>query len=349
MVRVGARSPRVVQNSSKTPEHLPRLRSGTFSHCLLTLVVTLASFGPLSAQDSIDDAVRVLPSAVGSTFASTRPVVLANVDLVLVNVTVLDQAGRAVSGLALTNFAVTDQKNRQTIKYLSNEDEPISLVVVLDVSASMATRVQQERRAFSDLVSTSNPQDDFCLIVVSDKPRIALHFDDPTSDMAPVVNTLQPDGTTALWDGMYLGIKELKAARHQRKAMVVISDGGDNHSRYTESELRSLLKEADAEVYAIGLFDRYATRIEEKKGPLQLDEVTSVTGGRVFSVHDAAQLSRAVTQISYELRNQYVLGYYPSDRSRDGKWRKLDIRLAGSASQAKLRLYTKKGYYAASE
>jgi len=129
----------------------------------------------------------------------------------------------------------------------------------------------------------------------------------------------------------------------------VISDGGDNHSRYTESELRSLLKEADAEVYAIGLFDRYATRIEEKKGPLQLDEVTSVTGGRVFSVHDAAQLSRAVTQISYELRNQYVLGYYPSDRSRDGKWRKLDIRLAGSASQAKLRLYTKKGYYAASE
>ena len=135
--------------------------------------------------------------------------------------------------------------------------------------------------------------------------------------------------------------------------MVVISDGGDNHSRYTESELRSLLKEADVEVYAIGVFDpcvQYirtcAIRIEEKTGPLRLDEVTSVTGGRVFSAHDSVELSRAVTQISHELRNQYILGYYPSDRSRDGKWRRLKVHLAGSASQASFRLYAKKGYYA---
>jgi Ca-activated chloride channel homolog len=163
------------------------------------------------------------------------------------------------------------------------------------------------------------------------------------------VDTLQPDGATALWDGMYLGIKELKNSRYQRKAMVVISDGGDNHSRYTESELRSLLKEADVEVYAIGMFDRYATRLEEKKGPLQLDEVTSVTGGRVLSVHDSVELSRAVTQISHELRNQYVLGYYPSKRSRDGQWRRLKVHLVGSVSQASFRLYAKKGYYAPTE
>jgi len=295
------------------------------------------------------DAVHILPRTMSRPLASTQPVVRANVDLVLVNVTVLDQAGRSVKGLAATNFAVTDERNRQTVKYLSQEDEPISLVVVLDASASMAARIQEERNALSSLIKTSNPQDDFALIVVSDKPRVALHFDDSADDIATVSNTLQPDGATALWDGMYLGMHELKAAHHQRKAMVVISDGGDNHSRYTESELRSVLKEADAEVYAIGLFDRYATRIEEKKGPLQLDEVTSVTGGRVISVHDAAELSRAVTQISYELRNQYVLGYYPSDRSRDGKWRKLNIRLAGSASQTRLRLYARKGYYAPTE
>jgi Ca-activated chloride channel family protein len=148
---------------------------------------------------------------------------------------------------------------------------------------------------------------------------------------------------------MYIGIKELKNSHYQRKAMVVISDGGDNHSRYTESELKSLLEEADVEVYAIGMFDRYATRLEERKGPLQLDEVTSVTGGRVFSVHDSVELSRAVTQISHELRSQYVLGYYPSNRNRDGKWRRLKIRLAGSASQATFRLYAKKGYYAPTE
>jgi Ca-activated chloride channel family protein len=187
------------------------------------------------------------------------------------------------------------------------------------------------------------------LIVVSDTPRVALHVDSLESDKSATVSALQPDGATALWDGIYLGVKELKSARYQRKALVVISDGGDNHSRYTESELRSLLKEADIDVYAIGMFDRYATRVEEKKGPLQLDEVTSVTGGRVFSVHDSAELSRAVTQVSLELRNQYVLGFYPSNRRRDGKWRRLKIHLTGSPMQTKLRLYAKQGYYAPTE
>lgn len=187
------------------------------------------------------------------------------------------------------------------------------------------------------------------MIIVRDEPWVAFYFDDSTSEIQGTVDAIQPDGSTALWDAMYLGIKELKNSHYQRKAMVVISDGGDNHSRYTESQLKALLKEADVEVYAIGLFDKYATRIEERKGPLELDEVTSVTGGRVFSVHDTVELSRAATQISHELRNQYVLGYYPSDHSRDGKWRKLKIRLTGSASQAKVRLYARKGYYAPTE
>lgn len=213
----------------------------------------------------------------------------------------------------------------------------------------MAPKIQEARKAFAELINTSNPQDDFGLIAVSDKPWVALHFDDSISEIPGAVDALQPEGFTALWDGMYLGIKELKNSRYRRKAMVVISDGGDNHSRYTEPELKSLLEEADVEVYAIGMFDRHATRLEERRGPLQLDEVTSVTGGRVFSVHDSVELSRAVTQIGEELRNQYVLGYYPSNRSRDGKWRRLKIRLAGSTSQASTRRYAKKGYYAPTE
>jgi Ca-activated chloride channel family protein len=228
-------------------------------------------------------------------------------------------------------------------------DEPLSLVVVLDASASMAPKMQEARTALTELVNRSNPQDDFALIIIGDTPRVALRFDDSPSDMQRVAEALQPDGSTALWDGMYLGIKELKNSRYQRKAMVVISDGGDNHSRYTESELRSVLKEADAEVYAIGLFNPYATRVEEKKGPRQLDEVTSAAGGRVLSAHDSLELSRAAAQISYELRSQYVLGFYPSHHSRDGKWRRLKVQLAGSASQAAFRLYAKKGYYASME
>jgi Ca-activated chloride channel family protein len=310
--------------------------------------VTLVLSSYLAAQVGINE-VHVLPRAMPGSPASAHQIFRANVDLVLVNVTVLDYAGRAVTGLEPTNFAVLDDKNPQVIKYLSNEDAPISLVVVLDASGSMATKIQEAREAFTELINTSNPQDDFGLIVVNDEPRVALHFDDSAGEIRRAVGALQPEGFTALWDAMYLGINELKNSRYQRKAMVVISDGGDNHSRYTESELKSLLEEADVEVYAIGMFDRYAQRPEEKKGPLQLDEVTSVTGGRVLSAHDSVELSRAVTQISYELRNQYVLGYYPSNRSRDGKWRRLKIRLTGSASQTKFRLYAKKGYYAPTE
>ena len=323
-------------------------RSGTLRHCFFAMIVALATSCHGAAQLDMNE-VHVLPRTMSAPPPALQHVLRTNVDLVLVNVTVLDQAGRAVTGLEPTNFAVLDDKKPQVVRYASNVDEPISLVVVLDASASMASKLQEARKAFTELVNASNPQDDFGLIIIGDKPRVALHFDDSASNIQNAADALQPDGATALWDGMYLGVKELKNSRHERKAMVVISDGGDNHSRYSVSELRSLLKEADVGVYAIGMFDLYATRLEEKKGPLQLDEVTSVTGGRVFSAHDSVELSRAVTQISHELRNQYVLGYYASHRSRDGKWRRLKVQLAGSTAQARFRLYAKRGYYAPTE
>jgi Ca-activated chloride channel family protein len=327
---------------------LARRMCSTLPRSLFAVIVTLATSSYVAAQVAINE-VHALPRVVAASPAPAQQMFRASVDLVLVNVTVLDHAGRAVTGLAPENFTVLDDRNPQIIRYLSKVDEPISLVVVLDASASMATKIQQARKALTELINTSNPQDDFGLVIIRDEPRVALHFDDSASEVQGTVDALQPDGFTALWDGMYLGINELKNSRYQRRAMVVISDGGDNHSRYTESEMKSLLEEADVEVYAIGMFDRFARRPEERTGPLQLDEVTSVTGGRVFSAHDPVELSHAVSQISHELRNQYVLGYYPSNRSRDGKWRRLKIHLTGSASQAKFRLYAKKGYYAPTE
>ncbi|MBI3475865.1 MAG: VWA domain-containing protein [Acidobacteria bacterium] len=299
-------------------------------------------------QIGINEA-HVLPSSDSTARLPKEHALRADVDLVMVNVTVLDHADRAITGLAASNFAVIDDKHPQVIKYVSSVDEPISWVVVLDASGSMAGNIQKARNAFADLVDTSNPLDDFGMIVVGDTPRIALQFGDSTDDIRRVTGPLEPNGATALWDGMVLGIEELKKAHHQRKAMVVISDGGDNHSRHSESELKALLKEADVQVYAIGIFNRYATRHEERVGPLQLDEVTSITGGRVFSVHDSTDLSRSVNQISLELRNQYVLGYYPSNRSRDGKWRKVKIHFMGPPPESKVRIYARKGYYGPAE
>jgi Ca-activated chloride channel homolog len=343
-----AKSSRGAQQSRRILSLFAGVRPSALPRYLFAVVVTFGASGYGAAQADMNEA-HVLPRAMPAPRAAMQHILRTNVDLVLVPVTVLDHAGRAVTGLEPTNFAVLDDRRPQVVRYLCNVDEPISLVVVLDASASMALKLEEARQAFTQLVNTSNPQDDFGLIVVRDEPRVALRFDDSASEIQAAVDALQPDGATALWDGVYLGIKELKNSRYQRKAMVVISDGGDNHSRYTESELRSLLREADVEVYAIGVFDPYATRLEEKKGPLQLDEVTSVTGGRVLSVHDSVELSRDVTQISHELRNQYVLGYYPSERSRDGQWRRLKVHLVGSVSQASFRLYAKKGYYAPTE
>jgi Ca-activated chloride channel family protein len=321
---------------------------GGLSRALLILAFALVYSSHGIAQWNANE-VHVLPRSTAVPPPSVTPTLHTNVDMVLVDVTVLDHAGRAVSGLASSSFTLLDDNRLQTVRYLSNADEPLSLVIVLDASASMAPRVEDERKALSQLVSTSNPQDDVSLIVVHDKPQEALRFQDSIDKFQEAINAIRADGQTALWDAMYLGLREPKDSRYPRKAMIVISDGGDNHSRYSESELRSLLKEADVQVYAVGLFNRYASRREEKVGPLQLDEVTSLTGGRVISVGNAAELSRAVTQISHELRNQYVLGYYPNHRSSDGGWRKITVQLAGSAAHQKFRLYARRGYYAPSE
>jgi Ca-activated chloride channel homolog len=311
------------------------------------LIFMLLSLLPRAASaQSNDDRAEILPFRASTSEISTRQVIKSNVNLVLVDVTVLDRWDRAVTGLETSDFTVLEDNTRQAIRYLSAVDQPISLVIVFDASASMATKIEAERKAVEEIINSSNPQDEFSVIVVQSKPAVVLQSDDRGSDLQQRLELIQPDGFTALWDGMYLALNGLQAARYQRKAIVLISDGGNNHSRYTQSEIKSQLEEADVEVYALGIFDRFAKRIEEKTGPLQLDEVTSVTGGRMFSVHDRAEISHAVAQISSELRTQYVLGYYSGNRDCNGKWRKLKIRLAGSAAASKLRVYARKGYYA---
>jgi Ca-activated chloride channel family protein len=312
---------------------------------LLILGFWLAS---ASAQEQLDQAY-VVPRLPSASRDSGRQVFKSAVDLVLVNVAVVDRDGRAVTGLQPADFTLLDDSAPQQLKYFWNQDEPLSLMVVLDASASMAGKLDLARHAVLDLVNASSPNNDFSLIVIGDTPRLALHLDDPVGEIHNELARLQPDGYTSLWDGMYLGMKELETARSTKRAMIVISDGGDNHSRYTEHELKTLLRESDVDVYAIGIFDRSPGRLEERRGPLQLDEITSATAGRLLSAHDAADVSRAVTQIDRELRNRYVLGYYPSVRARNGMWHKLKIRLNDSARVHRFRIYAKKGYFAPAE
>jgi Ca-activated chloride channel family protein len=284
------------------------------------------------------------PSVVkpqSSTFSTLR----ADTNLVLVPVTVLDSRDRIVNGLQAANFSLLDNRLLQTIKFFSQEDAPISMTIVLDSSGSMATKLQDVRDAALELLKNANQEDEFSLILFGNEPRVAVNFSESTDDVSKIVSSIQPDGFTSLWDAMYVALQQQKRSRHTRRAIVVISDGGDNHSRYTEDEIKSVLREADVQVYAIGLFDRFLKASEERLGPLRLDEITSVTGGRAICIHDPADITRGARDISSELRSQYVLGYYPSAHTQDGKWRAIKVRLRDLPRTQSLRLHARTGYY----
>jgi len=158
-----------------------------------------------------------------------------------------------------------------------------------------------------------------------------------------------PQGSTALLDAIYMGINKMKDAHNAKKALLIISDGGDNHSRYTEHEIKSLVREADVQIYAIGIFTAGATQPEEIAGPALLSDVATTTGGRMFTLTNPNELADVATKIGIELRNQYVLGYRPKTPVKDGKWRKIKVKLNPPKGLPPLTVYAKSGYYAPSE
>jgi Ca-activated chloride channel homolog len=198
-------------------------------------------------------------------------------------------------------------------------------------------------------MATANPQDEFFLITFADKPEMISGFGASIEDIqSPLVMSV-PKGRTALLDAVYLGINQMKQARLQRRALLVISDGGDNHSCYTERELKSLVKEADVTIYAIGIYAHYFATQEEALGPTLLDEIATSTGGRAFTVDNPNELSNVARRIGVELRDQYLLGYRPSAVQRDGKWHKIRVKMRLRKHSPQFRVYAKSGYYAPSQ
>ena len=280
---------------------------------------------------------------------ANKPLFHKNVDLVLIPVSVLDRSERPVTGLRPDQFQLSDDKASQSVKYFSHDDAPVAVALVLDASASMAVRFEDARSAAQEFIAGSNERDHFDVILVGDGPRLFPGPDDPESNFPDSLAAIRPDGQTALWDSVMAALKQLRQAPLGRKAVVLITDGGDNHSRTSERELRSVLEEAGVQMYAVAPYNPFATRPEEKRGPLELDELASVSGGRVISVRNRAEALSAVRQISRELRDEYVLGYYPSRDRRAGKWHKVKVNLNGVGDPSQLRISARKGYYEQAE
>ncbi|HMK29923.1 MAG TPA: VWA domain-containing protein [Terriglobales bacterium] len=325
---------------------------------LLVLLLFWLSLAVAQTNDEVHIAPRPQPTQPGGSSPAegmdpslkthTKPVKV-DVDLVLVPVTITDPMNRLVTGLEKENFQVFEGNERQEIRHFSSEDVPISLGVIFDMSGSMSNKIEKSREAVVEFFRTANPQDEFFMVAFNDRPELISDFTTSVEDIQGKMIYVVPKGRTALLDAIYLGLHKMKQARHQKKALLIISDGGDNHSRYTESEIKSIVKEADVQVYAIGIFDLNPRTEEEKLGPVMLAEVTDVTGGRTFTIDNPNELSDVATKIGIELRNQYVLGYRPTKPGHDGKWRKIKVKLNPPKGLPPLRIYAKTGYYAPSE
>ncbi len=338
------------------------LRTNRFSVCvsflaLIALLVCLPSMG--YAQNTDDDVhikprIEAKPASDGikeleANFSPhTRPL-KSTVELVLVPVTITDPMNRLVTGLDKENFTVFEGKSQQEIKSFSSEDAPVSLGVIFDMSGSMSSKIERAREAVVEFFKTANPQDEFFMITFADKPEEVSDFTSSIEDIQGKLVYTVPKGRTALLDAIYLGVNKMRKAKYPKKAMLIISDGGDNHSRYTEGEIKSMVKEADVLIYAVGIYDHYFPTEEEKLGPALLSDITELTGGRAFTIDNPNDLSDVATKIGIELRNQYVLGYRPTNPIKDGKWRKIKVKLLPPKGLPPLRVYAKTGYYAPAE
>jgi Ca-activated chloride channel family protein len=266
--------------------------------------------------------------------------------ITLVGASVTDPLGRLVTGLQQQHFRVFEDGVEQEIVRFSSQDVPVSIGVIFDMSGSMADKIDKSRQAAVQFFRTANPADEFFLVDFNDRAQLISPFTESVDDLQERLMYTGAHGMTALFDGVYLGLSQMRGAHNTKKALLILSDGGDNHSRYSETEVRKFVREADVQIYAIGLFEAEAPTPEEKAGPGLLNDITMMTGGRAFAVQNVNQLPDIATKISMELRNQYVLGYIPSHRTHDGKWRKIKVRLNPPKGLPPLSVSAKSGYFA---
>ena len=268
--------------------------------------------------------------------------------LVVVPVTVVDRRGAIDNGLGGNAFTLTENGVPQPIRSFSEDDAPVSLGIVLDLSGSMRGVLGAAKESLRTLMKDANPDDEVFLNGVSTRPRAYSGFEDTFEETMSRVDSERAGGYTALIDTVYESLQQLRAGAHPRKALVVISDGMDNHSRYTREELLRLAVESDAQIYTIATVasinpppaPKPMVMTEAKRGLVFLEELAARTGGINFVVSGGADIARAAASIDQALRNQYVIGYVPQDNRGDGQWRKIRVKVAGSG----MRAYARTGY-----
>jgi VWFA-related protein len=335
------------------------VRVGSFG-LLASLIPVIGLFiATPKASSADDDKASITPRAKTSEKEPPATVlgqrsgsIRVDTTLVQINVTVTDPLNRFVTGLEKEHFRLFEDKIEQKIRDFSSEDAPLSIGLVFDTSGSMGPKLQKSRQAAVQFFKTANPEDEFFLVEFNDRPELVVPFTPDTEDIQNRLEFAQSKGKTALLDGVYMAMNQMKKARNPRKAILIISDGGDNNSRYTESEIKNAVREADVQIYGIGIFEPIGSRgrtPEEQMGPSLLSEVAELTGGRSYNVENLNELADIAAKIGIELRNQYVLYYSSSNQTRDGKYRHVNVKLVQPRGLPPLKAFFRLGYYAPSQ
>jgi VWFA-related protein len=323
-----------------------------FLGCLLLCGGDTPKAASATNVTSSDQGVKVEPrkSTVPEPVTHSRAAdIRVNKTLVLINVTVTDPLNRFVTGLEREHFRLYEDKVEQEISDFSSDDAPISIGLVFDTSASMGPKLQKSRQAAVEFFKTANPADEFFLVQFNDRPELSVPFTTDTDKIQSALTFTESRGRTALLDGVYLAMHEMKKAKNPRKALLLISDGGDNSSRYTETEIKNAVREADVQIFAIGIFESLSGRgrtPEEAAGPGLLNELAEQTGGRSYAVENVAELPDIAAKIGIELRNEYILGYTPKNGEKDGRYRRVQVKLNQPKGLPPLKAYFRLGYYA---
>jgi VWFA-related protein len=281
-----------------------------------------------------------------------RPVATfrAHSDLVLIPVTVTDTLNRFVLGLQKQDFQLSEDDVEQNLTLFSDEDAPLSVGVLFDESGSMGDKLQTSRDAAAQLLNTLDKEDEAFLVEFADLAKVSVSFTSHAQAIQSALKNAQAGGLTAMLDAIDTGLLTMKTARNSRKAIVIVSDGGDNRSHYTPAQIESLVRKADVQIYAMGVFEpgiSFGLTPEEISGPRLLSEISAQTGGRAFAAALSGDLPSVANRIAVELRNQYVLGYYPKNKARDGKYRKVMVRVSQPPGiGSPLKIHWRLGYYA---
>jgi Ca-activated chloride channel homolog len=318
----------------------------------LAAACLLGSLGFAQQTPSDTISARMAPEALSLSIGAPHSRLRVDSTLVLIPVHVTTPSGTSVTNLNLEHFRLFEDNAEQKVTHFAKDEAPISIGLVFDTSGSMHNKIRKSSEAAATFFKTANAEDEFFLVEFNEHPKLTVPFTPDSLEIYRRIAHIHPFGRTSLLDAIHLALEQMKGAHNLRKAIVILSDGGDNRSRFTVSEVKNAMLESDVQMYAMGIFDPEEIRrktSEEEKGPKLLESLAEQTGGRLYYVDNLDDLATISARIGNELRNQYLLGYSSTNSSRDGKFRRVRVNLSAPPDMPNLRSYYRHGYYAPSE